>query len=114
MAQLWVLTGDYDAPGWQVLRTDYEAETIEIIHLDAHVWAVIEADEAPTAYEGLSASAPSDGVYVDPNGSPLYLAGGAVVAGPGPVLEALGPKAMELADELGDPNRALEQLGRAF
>jgi len=114
VAQLWEVTGEHDADGWQALRADYEAEAIEIIHLDPHVWAIVERDAPPEGYEGLRANPIRDGVYVDPNGSPLYIAGGRVVAGPRQVLEALGEEALATAERVGDPNRALEVLGRAF
>ena len=114
MAKLWEVSGDHEAAGWKVLREDYEAETVEIIHLDPHVWAIIERDDAPDGYEGLRAEPVRDGVYIDPNGSPLYVAGGRIVAGPQQVLEALGAKALATAERLGDPDRALEALGRVF
>lgn len=114
MAKLWLMTGAHDAEGWSALRSDYEEERVEIIHLDPHVWAVIEADEAPAGYTGLTTEPPNDGVYVDPNGNPLYLAAGRIVADAGAVLEALGPDAVELGRTIGDADRALERLGRAF
>lgn len=114
MANLWVLAGDHEAVGWNVLRQDYEAETLDIIHLDPHVWAIVERDEAPDGYEGLRAEPVQDGVYIDPNGSPLYVAGGRIMAGPQQVLEALGAEALATAERVGDPDRALEALGRVF
>lgn len=114
MAKLWVVAGDHEAAGWKVLREDYEAENLDIIHLDPHVWAIVERDDAPDGYEGLRAEPVQDGVYIDPNGSPLYVAGGRIVTGPQQVLEALGPEALTAAERLGDPDRALEALGRAY
>ncbi len=114
MAKLWILKGDLEAAGWQALRTDHEAERVDIVHLDPRVWALISADEAPAGYVGLTASEPVDGVYVDPNGSPLYLVEGAVVADAATVVEALGERATSLLETLGDADRVLERLGRAF
>ena len=76
MAKIWILRGAHEAPGWNQLRKAYEDEKVDIIHLDAKVWAIINAEDEPTGYEGLSAGDPADGMYIDPNGSPLYLAGG--------------------------------------
>lgn len=114
MSKLWILKGDLDAPGWQALRTDHEAEKVDIVHLDPRVWALIEADEPPAGYDGLAPGEPADGVYVDPNGSPLYLVGGAVVADATAVVAALGPQATAMLETLGDADRVLERLGRAF
>ncbi len=79
MAKLWILRGPHEAPGWNQLRKAYEDEKVDIIHLDAKVWAIINADEEPSGYEGLNAQEPADGMYIDPNGSPLFLVGGEVL-----------------------------------
>ena len=73
MAKLWILRGPHEAPGWNQLRKAYEDEKVDIIHLDAKVWAIINAEEEPSGYEGLNAQEPADGMYIDPNGSPLFL-----------------------------------------
>jgi len=114
MAMLWLLEGDHDAPGWQQLRSDFEHEAIDIIHLDPQVWAVVEADTAPTGYRGLQATQAADGLYLDPNGSPLYVAGGTVVTSAREVIQALGEPAERLLAEIGDPDTVLERLGRAY
>lgn len=114
MGKLWILRGALEAPGWKTLRADYENEKIEIVHLDARVWAIVNADEAPSGYQGLQASEPADGMYVDPNGSPLYLCGGAVVATPEEVVRRLGDTATAQLEETGDPVRVLERLGRVY
>lgn len=114
MAKLWILNGNLEAPGWQTLRSDHEAEKVDIVHLDPRVWALISADEPPAGYEGLTPGEPVDGVYVDPNGSPLYLVNGAVVADATSVVQALGEQATSLLETLGDADRVLERLGRAF
>jgi len=114
MARLWLLRGPTDAPGWQALRTAHEQERVDIIHLDPHVWALIRADEAPAEYDGLTAVEPQDGLYLDPNGSPLYLAGGEIVPNAREVVTALGDDARELLDRIGDADTVLERMGRAF
>jgi hypothetical protein len=114
MSKLWLLKGPHEAPGWQTLRSAYEEEQVDIIHLDVKVWAVVRADEAPEGYEGLSASEPADGVYIDPNGSPLYLAGGEIVTSGREVIAALGERAVQLFEQIGDAETVLERLGRAF
>jgi hypothetical protein len=115
MSRLWLLRGDHDAPGWKVLRSDYEEEKVDIIHLDAHVWAMVQADDAPGGYEGLTATEPPDGLYIDPNGSPLYLANGEIVPSAREVVATLGEDAVKLLEQLGgDADRVLERLGRAF
>ena len=114
MSKLWLLTGDHEAEGWRTLRTAYEAEEVEIIHLDPKVWAILSSDEVPSGYPGLTAAAPADGVYVDPNGSPLYLVGGTIAPDARAVIAALGPEAEAMLSRVGDPDMALERLGRAF
>jgi hypothetical protein len=114
MAKIWILRGAHEAPGWNELRKAYEDEKVDIIHLDAKVWAIIQADEEPSGYDGLSASEPSDGMYIDPNGSPLYLVNGAVVKSAEEVIEGLGDTAREMYSKSGDAQVALERLGRVF
>jgi hypothetical protein len=114
MATIWILRGDHEAPGWNELRKAYDDEKVDIIHLDAKVWAIIQADDPPGGYQGLAASAPEDGMYIDPNGTPLYLASGEIVTSPEAVIEALGPEAKDLLTKVGDAGAALERLGRVF
>ncbi len=114
MPKLWLVTGDHGAAGWRELRTAYEAEQVDIIHLDPKVWAIVRSDEAPSGYTGLEARPPADGVYVDPNGSPLYLVAGAVAPDARTVIAALGADAEAMLARVGDPDMALERLGRAF
>ena len=45
MAKLWIMLGEHEAAGWDALRKDYQDKKIEIIHLDARVWAIVEAEE---------------------------------------------------------------------
>jgi len=114
MPKFWLLKGDHEAPGWNVLRKEYDDEKVDIVHLDAKVWAMIDADDPPTGYEGLVAEEPADGLYLDPNGSPLYLVDGAVVKTAEEVITALGDDATELFDKIGDAHTTLQRLGRAF
>lgn len=114
MSQIWILRGDHEAPGWNELRKAYEDEKVDIIHLDAKVWAIINAEEAPTGYEGLSAKEPADGMYIDPNGSPLYLVGGAVVPSAEALIDGLGDKAKEMLNATGDAETTLTRLGRVY
>ena len=114
MAKLWILRGAHEAPGWNQLRKEYEDEKVDIIHLDAKVWAIISADEEPSGYEGLNAQEPADGMYIDPNGSPLFLADGEVLTSANAVIEALGPEAQEIFEKTGDAEIALERLRMVF
>jgi len=114
MANLWILRGAHEAPGWNELRKDYEDENVDIIHLDAKVWAVIDAKEAPTGYGGLNAEEPADGMYIDPNGSPLFLFAGEVVATADALVSALGSEAEELMEKIGQAETVLERLGKVY
>jgi len=114
MAKLWMLRGAHEAPGWNQLRKAYEDKKVEIIHLDAKVWAIIDSEEEPSGYEGLSAQEPADGMYIDPNGSPLFLADGEVLTSANAVIEALGSEAQEMLEKTGDAEIALERLRKVF
>ncbi len=111
---LWLLKGDLDADGWNTLRKDYEDDKTDIIHLDPKVWAVVDADDAPDGYRGLVAVKPPDGMYIDPNGSPLYLVDGAVVETAEEVVSAAGGDAEAMLAEIGDAAIVLQRIGRAF
>ena len=114
MSSYWFMTGDFGAPGWDALRKDYDDKKVEIVHLDPKVWAMIEADDSPTGYEGLTASEPADGLYLDPQGNALYMVGGAVVRTAEEVVAALGGEAAAMLDKIGDAHTVLQRLGRAF
>jgi len=114
MSKLWILRGAHEAPGWNELRKDYEDEKVDIIHLDAKVWAIIEAAEAPAGYDGLNADEPADGMYIDPNGSPLFLFRGEVVATAETLVSALGRRAQELMEKVGQAETVLERLGMVY
>jgi len=114
MTKLWILRGAHEAPGWNQLRKAYEDEKVDIIHLDAKVWAIIDAEDEPSGYDGLNAQDPADGMYIDPNGSPLFLVGGEVLISADALIEALGPEAQEMRDKTGDAETALERLRKVF
>ena len=112
--KLWILRGPHEAPGWNALRTDYEDEKVDIIHLDAKVWAIIDAENEPSGYEGLQATEPADGMYLDPNGSPLFIFSRAVVATAEELIDSLGDDAKKMLAATGDAEITLQRLGRVF
>lgn len=114
MSSYWLLKGDLDAPGWNALRKDYDDKKVEIIHLDPRVWAMVEADDPPASYDGLTAVEPADGLYLDPQGNALYMVDGAVVKTAEQVVAALGDDAKTMLEKLGDAHLVLQRIGRAF
>ena len=114
MAKLWIVRGAHEAPGWDQLRKAYDEEKVDIIHLDARVWAIIDAEDEPTAYDGLTAREPADGMYIDPNGSPLYLVDGEIVKSAEAVIGALGPEAQQMLENTGNAETVLERLRMGY
>ncbi len=114
MPKYWLLKGNLDAPGWNALRKDYDDEKVEIVHLDPKVWAMIEAEDPPSGYDGLTAVEPVDGLYLDPNGNALYLVDGAVVKTAEEVVATLGDDAVAMLEKIGDAHTVLQRFGRAF
>jgi hypothetical protein len=112
MDAIWLLEGPYEAPGWKLLEADSRASKIDLLLFDRAAWALMAAPEAPTRYEGLVPSVPADGLYLDDQGRGLYVVGGKLVKGPRDVLAALGPAGDEMLRKVGDPDVALERLGR--
>jgi len=53
-------------------------------------------------------------MYIDPNGSPLFLVGGEILTSAEAVIEALGPEAREMLEETGNAENALERLRKVF
>ena len=104
-------TGRFDRIAYD---RDGDGKPDHIIHLDAKVWAIIDAEEAPTDYEDLRAEEPADGMYIDPNGSPLFLVGGVVVTSADAVVESLGEKARDLLADVGEATVVLERLGKVY
>ncbi len=113
MDALWLLKGPYEAPGWGPLEADSRAKKTDVLLFDRAAWALVRAPEAP-AYEGLVAKAPADGLYLDDQGRGIYVAGGVEVRSAREVLATLGPQAQELLQKAGDPDTALERLGRVY
>jgi len=68
MDAIWLLKGPYEAPGWKPLEAEARADKIDVLLFDRAAWALMRAPEAPTKYEGLVASVPSDGLYLDDQG----------------------------------------------
>jgi hypothetical protein len=114
MDPLWLLKGPYEAPGWKPLEADARADKINLLLFDRAAWALVRAPEAPAQYQGLSPVTPPDGLYLDDRGRSVYVAGGREVRGPREVLAALGPQADEMLQRVGDPDAALERLGRVY
>lgn len=114
MSRLWLLRGDHEAPGWQSLRTDQQEDRVEMVHIDPRVWAILRADEPPANYEGVEAVEPPDGLYLDPNGTPLYLVGAAPVETAEEVIKALGDQASAMLETTGDAHTVLQRLGRVY
>jgi hypothetical protein len=96
------------------LQADQLAEKVEIVHLDPPVWALVRAADPPAGYDGLTAAEPPDGLYLDPNGSPVYLVEGRPVSGPMDVIRALGDEARSLLETVRDPDIVLDRMGRVF
>jgi hypothetical protein len=114
MAKIWLLKGKYEAEGWKNLEQDSKTGITNVIHFDRLGWALVEDDEKPDQYEGLEPMDPPTGVYVNPNGIPIYLIDGKEVLDPKEVVASLGSEAEELLDKLGDADTVLERLGRAY
>jgi hypothetical protein len=109
---LWLLEGPGSAPGWRPLEADAKSEAIDVVLFDRNAWALVEAAEAPTKYEGLVPRQPPDAMYLDPQGHAFYVADGVQVKGPREVIARLGPEAQALLEKLGDPDTVLDRLGR--
>ena len=114
MDRLWLLEGPHEAPGWGPLEGDARGNRIDVRLFDRAAWALVRAPEPPTNYEGLVPKAPPDGLYLDSQGRPVYVAGGQEVGGAREVLATLGPQAQELLQKIGDPDTVLERLGRVY
>jgi hypothetical protein len=114
MDPLWLLKGPYEAPGWKPLEADSRAKKIDLLLFDRAAWALARAPAAPGQYEGLAASSPADGLYLDDQGRGVYVVAGREVESAADVLATLGPQAQELLAKLGDPDAALERLGRVY
>ncbi len=114
METLWLLKGGPQAKGWTELQIDSAAKKIFVLTFDRDAWALVKAEERPEGYEGLTPGEPVDGLYLDQFGRPIYIAGGREVHSARVVVKALGPKAEEMLDKIGDADLVLERMGRAF
>ncbi len=114
MEPLWLLKGPYEAPGWGPLEADARGKKIDLLVFDRAAWALLRAPEAPARYDGLAATVPADGLYLDDQGRGIYVVAGRQVTGAAEVLATLGPQAQELLQKLGDPDAVLERLGRVY
>jgi hypothetical protein len=114
MDPLWLLEGGLDAPGWKDLEKDSREDAIAMVCYDRAAWALVEAAEAPTKYEGLVPKRPDTGLYVSEQGQPIYVVSGVEVSGPLEVLKTLGEKAERMLEELGDPIVVLQRMGKTY
>ncbi len=114
MERLWLLKGAYEAPGWRPLEADSRANKVELLLFDRAEWALVNAAEPPTQYEGLVPKVPADGLYLDDQGRGFYLVGAKLVKGAAEVLATLGPQAQEMLRKIGDADTVLHRLGRVF
>ena len=114
MDPIWLLKGPYEAPGWKPLEADSRANKVDLLLFDRAAWALMRAPDAPTQYDGLVASVPRDGLYLDDQGRGVYVVGAQLVQGPKEVLATLGPQAQELLQKYGDPDTVLERMGRVY
>jgi hypothetical protein len=114
MDPIWLLKGPYEAPGWGPLEADSKGKKIDILLFDRGGWAIVRAPEPPTQYEGLPASKPADGLYLDDQGRGLYVVGGLEVRSAREVLATRGEQAQELLKKIGDPDTVLERLGLVY
>ncbi|HET8538532.1 MAG TPA: hypothetical protein VFL83_01540 [Anaeromyxobacter sp.] len=114
MDPIWLLKGPYEAPGWKLLEADSRAQKIDLLLFDRAAWALACAPQAPTQYEGLAPSVPADGLYLDDQGRGIYVVAGKLVQGPREVLATLGAQGEEMLKKVGDPDVALERLGRVY
>ena len=114
MESLWLLRGGPGAPGWTPLQIDSQSKKIFVLSFDRDAWALVKAVDCPDGYEGLTPGKPADGLYLDQFGRPIYIAGEKEVHSARAVVKALGQKAEEMLDKIGDADLVLERMGRAF
>ncbi len=111
---LWLLKGGPDAKGWNALQADSMSKKVFVLSFDRHAWALVKSVERPDGYEGLAPGVPTDGLYLDPDGRPIYISDGREVHSAKAVVAGLGEDAVELLIKIGDADFVLERLGRAF
>ena len=93
---------------------DAKADAIDVLLFDRAAWALIRAAEPPQGYEGMTATAPPDGMYIDTHGRAVFVVDQHTVPGPEEVLATLGETAQEVLERVKDPVTALERLGRTY
>jgi hypothetical protein len=113
MAELWLLRGKFDAPGWKDLERDAKEDKVEWVLFDRDAFAILNTEQAPE-YEGFTATVPPDGLYVDQQGNSVGIVGRKRVKRDVDVIKALGPEAVKLLEELRDPVAVLQRLGKAY
>ena len=114
MLKLWILRGPADAAGWLPLEKDARSGALDVVLFDRDRWALCRTAEPPAGYEGLTADAPADGLYLDGQGRPLHLLGGEIVPSARPIVQALGAEAEALLQKIGDADLVLERLGKVY
>jgi hypothetical protein len=114
MDPLWLLKGKRSAPGWKLLEEESKADKVDLVIFDREGWALLRASEPPTKYEGMEPTEPADGLYVSEQGYPIYVVDKKEVAGPDPLIKALGKEAEEMLEKLGDPVVVIQRLGKAY
>ncbi len=112
--QLWLIKGPHDAPGWRELEKGAKDGTLNWRLFDRDGFVLVLAAEPPSGYDGFTVAPPADGLYLDQQGRPVYVVGAREVRDGYRVIDALGPDAQRLLDELEDPDAALQRLGRVF
>lgn len=114
MDAIWLLKGDQTAPGWQPLERDSKEDKVKLLIFDRAAWALVEAPEAPTQYEGLLPTEPQDGMYVSEQGFPIYIVNKQEVSRPEQLIEALGPEAKQMLAKIGDTTTVIQRMGKAY
>jgi hypothetical protein len=88
MDVLWLLKGPHEARGGN--RSPTHARTINVLLFDRSAWALVQAPEAD---EVRARPQSPDGLCLDPQGRPIYVAGGPAGASARDVLAGFGQQA---------------------
>ena len=112
---LWLLRGPQEEPGWRDLESDSKSGKVDLVIFDRGAsWALVWDVAPPEKYEGMVPEPPRDGLYVSEQGYPIYVVGCKEVRDAAAVVAAIGGRAKELFDEIGDADTALQRAGLAF
>jgi len=117
MAKPWILRGAHAAPGAPTnMASRNERKTDRFTGPPQKTLPRRSSTTmpSPTDYEDLHAEEAADGMYIDPNGTPLFLVGGTIVASAEAVVETLGQEAQDLLADVGEGIVVLERLGKVF